>query len=103
MHSLLYFEVVTLKISHPVVLGLLVLTLGHTCIPDVQTHLCFCQLPLPRNIFREKNKKSKKNPQKTHALTFTLLLGEGGRGEKEVAIKRDHSTSKIPLSECLKL
>lgn len=68
MHSLLYFEVVTLEISHPVVLGPLVLTLGHTCIPDIQTHLCFCQLPLPRNIFREKNKNlEKKKPGKpTH-------------------------------------
>lgn len=57
MHSLLYFEVVTLEISHPVVLGPFVLTLGHTCIPAVQTHLCFCQLSLPRNISREKKLK----------------------------------------------
>jgi len=81
MHSLLYFEAVTLEISHPVVLGPLVLMLGHTCIPDIQTHLCFCQLPLPRSVFKEKN-KNLKNPENQHINIYLIACGEGWGRER---------------------
>ena len=94
MHSLLYFEVAALEVSHPVVLGPLVQTLGHTCIPDIQTHLCFCQVPLPRNSFYIYIYESKQQTTPASISSY-LIAWRGGRGWERVATKRDSSNSKF--------